>query len=149
MVDLSSIARAAVEASRSLAAGRNVRLELHPLDGAQILGDRSALAHLASNLVRNAAAYTEPGTSVEVAAGTRNGETYFEVRDRGPGVPPADRRRIFERFVRLEPARVGHPEGSGLGLSIVEQVARAHRGRVDIDDRPGGGAIFRVTFPSG
>lgn len=149
IVDLFSVARGAVEASRSLAAGRNVRLELHPLDGAQILGDRSALFHLASNLVRNAAAYTEPGTSVEVAAGTRNGETYFEVRDRGPGVPPADRRLIFERFVRLEPARVGHPEGSGLGLSIVEQVARSHGGRVDVEDRPGGGAIFRVTFPSG
>jgi signal transduction histidine kinase len=148
MVDLSSVARGAVEASRSLASGRNVRLELHPLDGARIRGDRSALFHLASNLIKNAATYTEPGTSVEVAAGTRSGETFLEVRDRGPGVPPADRLRIFERFVRLEPARVGQPEGSGLGLSIVEQVALSHGGRVEVLDRPGGGSIFRATFPS-
>src|SRR4029434_1826948 len=123
---------AAGEAARSLAAGRSVRLELHPLDGARIRGDRSALFHLASNLIKNAATYTEPGTSVEVAAGTRSGEAFLEVRDRGPAVPLADRLRIFARYVRLEPARVGQPEGSGLGLSIVEQVALSHGGRVEV-----------------
>ena len=148
LVDLSPIARGAAEAFRPLASGRNVRLEVLAPNGASMRGDRSALFHLASNLVKNAAVYTEPGTQVEIAAGTRDGEAFLEVRDRGPGVAPEDRRRIFERFVRLEPARIGDPEGSGLGLSIVDQVARAHGGRVDVEDHPGGGAIFRASFPS-
>ena len=83
-----------------------------------------------------------------MAAGSRGSEVFLEVRDRGPGVPAADRTRIFERFVRLDEARGRHPEGSGLGLAIVDQVARAHGGRVEVEDRPGGGAIFRVVMPA-
>jgi signal transduction histidine kinase len=146
IVDLSAIAAESVEASRPLATARNVRLELIP-DRARVRGDRSALFHLGSNLVSNAAAYTDPGTLVEVASGTRNGEAFLEVRDRGPGVPPGERLRIFDRFVRLEPARLRHPEGSGLGLAIVDQVARTHGGRVEVEDRPGGGSIFRAVIP--
>jgi signal transduction histidine kinase len=113
-----------------------------------MLGDRSALFRLATNLVSNAATYTEPGTSVEVAAGSRDGEVFLEVRDRGPGVPAEERRHIFERFVRLEDARARHPDGSGLGLAIVDQVARAHRGRVEVEERLGGGAVFRAVLPA-
>ena len=147
IVDLSAIAGASVEAARPLATARNVRLELRTRDGAAVRGDRSALFHLGSNLVANAAAYTDPGTMVEVLSGMRDGEAFLEVRDRGPGVPPGERLRIFDRFVRLEPARLRHPEGSGLGLAIVDQVARAHGGRVEVEDRPGGGAIFRAVIP--
>jgi len=82
-----------------------------------------------------------------VAAGTRGSEVFLEVCDRGPGVPIKDRLRIFERFVRLDEARGRHPEGSGLGLAIVDQVARTHGGRVEVEDRPGGGAIFRAVLP--
>ena len=60
---------------------------------------------------------------------------------------PADRLRIFERFVRLDQARARNPEGSGLGLAIVEQVARSHAGRVEVEEREGGGAVFRLTLP--
>jgi two-component system OmpR family sensor kinase len=147
IVDLSAIAGESVEASRPLASARDVRLELVPDDVARVRGDRLALFHLASNLVANAAAYSDPGTSVEVAFGTRDGEAFLEVRDRGPGVPPEERLRIFDRFVRLEQARLRNPEGSGLGLAIVDQVARAHGGRVELEDRDGGGSIFRATFP--
>jgi signal transduction histidine kinase len=119
-----------------------------PAGGARVRGDRSALLRLATNLVSNAAIYSEPGTSVEVACGERGGEAFVEVRDRGPGVPLADRRRIFERFVRLADARASHPEGSGLGLAIVEQVVLAHGGRIEVEDRPGGGSIFRAVVPS-
>lgn len=148
IVDLSAIAGESVEAARSLASARGVRLEFVPDDVARVHGDRSALLHLASNLVANAAAYSDPGTLVEVASGTRDGEAFLEVRDRGPGVPPEERLRIFDRFVRLEPARLRNPEGSGLGLAIVDQVARAHGGRVEVEDRPGGGSIFRAIFPA-
>ena len=96
----------------------------------------------------NAAVYSDPGTSVEVVAGTRGKEVVFEVRDRGPGVPAAERSRIFERFVRLDTARAKHPEGSGLGLAIVEQVASTHGGRIEVEERAGGGSIFRAVLPA-
>jgi two-component system OmpR family sensor kinase len=98
--------------------------------------------------VTNALQYTAPETEVEVAVVTRGREVVLEVRDRGPGVAKEDRTRIFERFVRLEPGRFGHPEGSGLGLAIVHQVVRAHGGEVVAEERPGGGAVFRVTLPA-
>jgi signal transduction histidine kinase len=148
VVDLAAIAEESVEASRPLAAARQVRLELFQNDAASVLGDRSALFRLATNLVSNAAVYTERGSAVEVAAGTRNGEAIFEVRDRGPGVPPEERRHIFDRFVRLDEARLRHPEGSGLGLAIVDQIARAHGGRVEVEARLGGGAVFRAVLPA-
>ena len=148
LVDLGAVAERSVEASRGLAAMRDVQIDLFRENGAPVRGDRAALFRLATNLVGNAASYTDPGTSVEVAAGTRGSEVYLEVRDRGPGVPAADRARIFERFVRLDEARGRHPEGSGLGLAIVDQVARAHGGRVEVEDRPGGGAIFRAIIPA-
>jgi signal transduction histidine kinase len=146
-VDLGAIAERSVEASRGLAALRDVQIDLFREIGAPVQGNRDALLRLATNLVANAAVYTEPGTAVEVAAGRRGAEAFLEVRDRGPGVPTADRARIFERFVRLDDARGRHPEGSGLGLAIVDQVARAHGGHVEVEDRPGGGAIFRAVLP--
>ncbi|HPS80123.1 MAG TPA: sensor histidine kinase, partial [Thermoanaerobaculaceae bacterium] len=72
----------------------------------------------------------------------------LEVRDRGPGVPEADRERVFERFVRLAGGRASNPGGSGLGLAIVAEVVRSHGGRVQVRDREGGGAIFRVELPA-
>ena len=147
-VDLGAIAERSVAGSRGLAALRDVQIDLFRENGAPLRGDRDALLRLATNLIANAAVYTEPGTSVEVAAGTRGPEVFLEVRDRGPGIPAADRSRIFERFVRLDEARGRHPEGSGLGLAIVDQVARTHGGRVEVEDRPGGGSIFRVVLPA-
>ena len=148
VTDLAVIAAEAVDTAEPLGAARRVRC-LFSQDGpAFVVGDREGLSRLASNLVSNALIYTESGTTVEVDVGSDAGETYLEVRDRGPGIAPEERHRIFERFVRLEPARASNPEGSGLGLAIVEQVARAHQGRVQVLERPGGGAIFRVVLPS-
>jgi signal transduction histidine kinase len=148
VADLAIIAAEAADMTEPLGGARRVRC-LFKQDGqAFVVGDREGLSRMASNLVSNAVNYTEPGTTVEIEVGADAGETYLEVRDRGPGIAPEERARIFERFVRLEAARARNPEGSGLGLAIVEQVARAHQGRVQVLERPGGGAIFRVVFPS-
>ncbi len=69
------------------------------------------------------------------------------VDDDGPGVPPADRRRVFERFVRLDEARSRDGGGSGLGLAIVAAVAKAHAASVAVEGSPLGGARFLVVFP--
>ena len=146
--DLAAVASQAVVVAEPLGAPRHVRCVFAQDGPVWVLGDREGLFRLASNLVSNGVIYTEADTTVEVEVGSRNGQAYLEVRDRGPGIAPEERNRIFERFVRLESARARNPEGSGLGLAIVEQVVKAHNGKVEIDDRPGGGAIFRAILPA-
>jgi signal transduction histidine kinase len=146
--DLAAVAAEAVDSTAPLGATRGVRCVFVQDGPAAVLGDQEGLLRLASNLVSNAVLYTDVGTTVEVEVGSRGEEAYLEVRDRGPGIAPEERSRVFERFVRLETARSRNPEGSGLGLAIVEQVTRAHGGRVEILERPGGGTIFRAVLPS-
>lgn len=146
-VDLTRIAAEAAAAAEPLGAARGVRCRSASSEAALVAGDRPGLLRVASNLVANAIQYAPPGSEVEVEVARREERVVLEVRDRGPGVPEGDRRRIFERFVRLDPARSRHPEGSGLGLAIVDQVVRAHGGEVEVEPREGGGAVFRVSLP--
>ena len=72
----------------------------------------------------------------------------FSVGDDGPGIDPADRTRVFGRFVRLDPARARHEGGSGLGLAIVEQIVRQHGGKITVGVSEHGGALFVVRLPN-
>jgi signal transduction histidine kinase len=146
LTDLAEIAQEATETTEPLGVPRGVRCVFIRNGRARLFGDRAALLRLASNLVSNAVLYTHACTTVEVEVGSAHGEVFLEVRDRGPGVDPGERARIFGRFVRLDSARARNPEGSGLGLAIVEQVVQAHHGRVEVDGRPGGGSLFRAVF---
>jgi signal transduction histidine kinase len=146
-VELGELAEDAAAAVGGLAVSRGVRLRLVREGGSTVLGERESLGALARNLIANAVQYSDPGAQVEVLTGARDGSCYLEVRDQGPGVAPEDVPQIFVRFVRLEEGRLRNPEGSGLGLSIVEQVARRHGGHVEVDSRIGGGAMFRAVLP--
>ena len=116
------------------------------VSGGQVHGDPAALDRLVANLVDNAVRHA--ATTVAVAVQEDGaGTVTLTVDDDGPGVPPADRERIFERFVRLDEARSRDAGGSGLGLAIVRAVAENQGATVDVGDRPGGGARFRVVFP--
>jgi signal transduction histidine kinase len=148
LCDLSAIAEETVAAQKPFAAARSVHCQLVRDGPAPFRGDRNAVGRAASNLLSNAIAYTDRQTSVEIEVGRSASEVFFEVRDHGPGVPPEQRSRIFERFVRLEQGRGLNPEGSGLGLAIVEQVVRAHGGRIEVGEREGHGAIFRLWLPA-
>jgi two-component system, OmpR family, sensor kinase len=99
--------------------------------------------------VRNALVHTPPGSPVEVTLQPQNGHAEIDVIDHGPGVPPDQRARIFERFHRADPLRSRDQGGSGLGLSIASAVVNAHGGRITVDDTPGGGATFRIELPVG
>jgi signal transduction histidine kinase len=104
--------------------------------GLKVLGDRDFVGQAMANLIDNAIKYTPEGGAVMVRVRKRSsGEVECSVTDTGPGVPEADRRRVVERFVRLENSR--SQPGSGLGLSLVQAVAEAHGGRLDIDEGPG------------
>ncbi len=141
-VDLGEIARDTVERLRPLhaARGRDLRLGL-PAAPVRIRGDSESLGDALRNLIDNALAYSPAEQPVEVVV---SDEGWVEVRDRGAGVAPADREQIFERFWR---GRRSAGEGAGLGLSIVKAIVDRHRGRITVGEAPGGGAVFRMTFP--
>ncbi len=147
-VDLAAVAAQAAADAAPLAGSRGVRCRVETADGAIVSGDRAGLSRAAANLLSNALRYTGRESEVEVRVSRDRGSVVLEVADRGPGVAPENRRRIFERFVRLDAARSTYPEGSGLGLAIVDQVVRAHAGEVSVEDREGGGALFRIRLPA-
>jgi len=115
-----------------------------------VAGDELALARVLTNLVTNAVKYSPAEEPVLVTIGrtttTDLGETaVIEVSDRGSGIPHEQRERIFEPFERLE--RDVDVPGTGLGLAIVRDVVASHGGRVEIQDRLGGGTIIRIELP--
>ena len=106
-----------------------------PLPPVAVSADQ--ISHVFSNLISNAAKHSPPGEEITVAARAEEGGRVvrFSVVDNGPGVPPAERERIFEKFYRL----AGEPrEGAGLGLAICREIVRAHDGRIDVVTGPGG-----------
>jgi two-component system OmpR family sensor kinase len=109
-------------------------------------GDPQRLAQAVLNLARNAVEHTTPGAEVALGSARHDGEVRLWVRDSGPGVDPADRDRIFERFARG--GRGPRPsDGAGLGLAIARAVADGHAGRVELVSRPGAGATFTLVWP--
>lgn len=125
-------------------AGRRVTTHLEP--GLPLLSvDPILVEQLLLNLLENAAKYTPAGTDVEIRCARDRDGVVLEVADRGPGIPAGDEERVFERF-----RRGAHPgvRGVGLGLPISRAIAQVHGGRLSAANRPGGGAVFRLTLPT-
>ncbi len=116
---------------------------------AVVLGDEHALRQLLSNLIGNATRYTPDGTPIELGVGvsSRRREAVMLVIDHGDGIPAELRDSVFERFFRADSSRARDTGGTGLGLAIVRGIVRAHSGRLDVVDTPGGGATFRIAIP--
>jgi two-component system, OmpR family, sensor kinase len=142
-VDLAAVAREAVAEASPL--GSDHPISLDAPRPAVIDGVSDDLHRMALNLVENALLHTPPGTPITVSVRGADGAAVLEVADRGPGVPPEMRERVFERFTRAEPT-AARP-GSGLGLAIVRAVAEAHGGLVSLASADGGGTRFEVRLP--
>jgi signal transduction histidine kinase len=110
-----------------------------------VQGDPRLLRRLIRNLLDNARRHA-PDSLIELAVVRRDGQAVLTVADRGPGVPEAERERIFEPFYRLR-ARP-QADGTGLGLSLVRQIARRHGGEARCLGREGGGSMFEVALPA-
>jgi len=116
----------------------------------EIAGNALMLRELLSNLIDNALRYTPPGGSVTVRVRLEAGHALLEIEDTGPGIAPAERRRVFERFYRILGTTAS---GSGLGLAIVREIAQQHGADIVILDNPHAphkkfpGSLFRLTFP--
>jgi signal transduction histidine kinase len=125
---------------------RHTRLSVHT-DSApvEVIGDQAALARVVRNLTDNAARYA--ASRVDLGLHRRADRVVMTVADDGPGIPPAERVRVFDRFVRLDTDRARTGGGSGLGLAIVAEIVAAHQGTVDITDRAGDGTLVVVQLP--
>lgn len=144
-VDLSAVAADVAELYGPVAEDAGIELQTHVTDGIKARANRELVGQALVNLVENALKYYEPveGKAGKITVGIRNAgdRVLIEVGDNGPGIPPEDRGRVVERFVRLEKSRT--EPGSGLGLSLVAAVARLHKGEFRIEDNaPGVRAVI-------
>lgn len=141
--DLNELVAAAVD--RYTKAGKPVRFEAAPL--APLPLRATAISRLCTNLIDNALAYA--GSTVDVTTWRSEGEAGIDVADRGPGIPSEDIERLKQPFTRSSSARsrADGTAGAGLGLAIVDRIARLHGGRFEIREREGGGMIARVALP--
>lgn len=114
--------------------------------GVKAWGDRLLLSRLIQNLLDNAYKYGKPQGRVWLSLGRDEGELRLSVRDEGEGIAPEQQEKIWQRFYQAEPSRSGG-QGAGLGLSIVEQIARVHGGRMSLESSPGEGSTFTLHLP--
>lgn len=118
-------------------------IDQHAVSAARVYGDGDALARVVRNLLDNAIRYAVD--RIEVSLGVRDGNAGLVVADDGPGIPVADRRRVFDRFTRLDGARARDTGGSGLGLAIAHDIIAAHHGDIHIEDNaPGARIVVRI-----
>jgi len=111
-----------------------------------VIGNADQLKQLLLILLDNAFTYTPPGGEVELSVHRRDDVAEIVVRDTGPGIPPEQRERIFDRFYRGDAARAHGAAGAGLGLAIARWIVECHNGAIDVDSDVGKGTCVRVTL---
>jgi two-component system OmpR family sensor kinase len=124
---------------------KRIALSLARCDPVGVAGNEDQLRTLLGNLLDNAIRYTPVGGLVTVSLTRSDSEAIIEVSDNGPGIRPNERKRVFDRFYRVAGSAA---PGSGLGLSIVQRVAEAHRGQVELHDSPMHGLLVEVRLPA-
>ena len=142
-VELSDVIADVLEAAREHARGRRIRAPAR-VEGVTVHGDLQRLTQVLRVLVDNAVHLSPPGAPVEIRVERGPGLATVIVRDRGPGVAPADRSRIFERGVKLDPSG----PGAGLGLYVAAGLLALMDGSIGVEPRPGGGSAFWFTVPT-
>ena len=135
----------------TIAARAEPAIEVDVPEALAVLADGDAIAIALGNLVANALAHSPPSAPVSISAARDGRDIRIDVVDRGPGVPVADRARIFEPFARGAAGsadRVAHGAGVGLGLTIARRIAETYGGSISVDDAPGSGARFTLRLPA-
>ena len=130
--------------------GRIVQTHL-PDDLPPVELDYLEMDQVLTNLIENAVRYTPPESPIEVSAQIEGDQMVISVADRGPGIPQADKERVFDKFYRVlgSQSNATRITGSGLGLAVSKGLVEAHGGHIWVEDREGGGSIFRFTLPVG
>jgi len=146
-VDLTHLVHEVVASARAAGPQHPITVVI-PDDENFVLGDATRIHQAVANLLANARTHTPVGTEITITVANGENEVSISVADRGPGLSPADQERIFERFYRADTSRARTKgEGSGLGLSIVDAVMKAHGGSVTVTSELGQGCVFTLHFP--
>jgi signal transduction histidine kinase len=146
-VDLSGMLEALAADAQLLVEGLRITSAIEP--GLSVEGDPLLLGQMFNNLVSNAARYCTPEGGVSIAAGRTPAGVEVTFTNASRPIAPADRARFFDRFYRLDPARTRRAEGSGLGLSIAREIARAHGGDLALEPTADDVVKLRVRLPAG
>ncbi len=126
--------------------GRTIHTDL-PDDLPPVKLDYLQIDQVLTNLIENALRYTPAGSPIEIGVQALGDRMIVSIADHGPGIPAADRERVFDKFYRVMETQTARTIGSGLGLAVSRGLVEAHGGRIWVENRKGGGAIFRFTLP--
>jgi two-component system phosphate regulon sensor histidine kinase PhoR len=147
--DLKDLVQEVIEELEHKAGKRDVRitLEADPAKYYPTVADRQKIYRVCQNLIFNAVKYNHDKGEVQVRLKSSKNQIQVEVKDDGPGIPPEDLKRIFERFYRVEKSRSKGKGGTGLGLAIVKHILEGHKSKISVSSTLGKGSIFSFDLP--
>jgi signal transduction histidine kinase len=138
-----------VDRARLLAARKEIGISLIPIDaGLSLTGDRELMEYACYNLLTNAVKYSPRNTEVTISASKNDSEIRIAVKDQGIGMDHKEVKQIFQKFYRTRKAEESGEAGTGIGLSIVQQIVEQHGGRIDVISQPGKGSCFTLIVPA-
>ena len=146
-VDLSAELEDMIEDARVLAADLRLTFETHIAPGLRVPADRALLHTALLNLITNAIKYNQPDGRIEITLEHSGGEIGFRIGNTGPGIPPEEQSRVFDRFYRVKHAGSTGTDGIGLGLSLAREITRAHGGEIVLMESTDAHTCFEVRFP--
>ncbi len=147
MLDLGQLAVTTAEQIALLAEDKNISITLTSAPCVPVRGNRARLKEVVLNLLDNAIKYTPNGGEIHLKVEANHTHALLEIADTGIGIPAKALPHVFDRFYRVDQARLLDPDGTGLGLAVVKSICNAHGGLVDVQSVVGRGSRFRVTMP--
>jgi signal transduction histidine kinase len=148
-ISASSLVNLCVDRVRPLAERKHIGIALQPIDdGLRMTGDRELIEYACYNLLTNAVKYSPQRTEVTVSAAKDNGQIRIAVRDQGIGMDQKEVKQIFQKFYRTKKAEESGEAGTGIGLSIVQQIVEQHGGQIEVTSQPGAGSCFTLVLPA-
>jgi signal transduction histidine kinase len=149
MIEGKAVVELCMERARPLAERKHIALHLQPIaDDLRLSGDRELVEYACYNLLTNAIKYSPRETEVTVSGLCRDGYVRIAIQDQGIGMDQKEVKQIFQKFYRTKKAEESGEAGTGIGLSIVQQIVEQHGGRVDVVSQPGVGSCFTLVMPA-
>jgi signal transduction histidine kinase len=150
VIPVARLVETCVERVRPLAERKHIAIALQPIgEDVRATGDNELIEYACYNLLTNAVKYSPQRTEVTVSGWNEDGGVRIAVQDQGIGMDRKEVKRIFQKFYRTKKAEESGEAGSGIGLSIVQQIVERHGGRIDVTSQPGAGSRFTVALPAG
>jgi signal transduction histidine kinase len=131
---------------RQIGARKRTRVVLEPIDAGHLIAHPTRIRRVLDNLVSNAVKFSPCGSTIFIHAYQEGGYWRIWVQDQGPGIAPAERRKLFGKFARLSAQPTGQESSTGLGLHVCREIVQAHGGDIGVENAAGRGALFWFTL---